>query len=273
MNIKNRLWKDGKKCCLTFSYDDGRTEDRRLVKLFNDTGIKGTFNLASGLIGRTDAGREYLKPEEVHDLYRGHEIACHSYSHPTLLELPSTIILEEILRDKEFLESHCGYTVRGMAYPNGPFDKRTMELCAACGMRYARCAGAYTNPNLRLPDDFLSWGPSCHHNANLKELFDKLVNIPPFRLNMPLMYVYGHSYEFTDNNNWEHIEEFCSYASNHPDVWYATNIEIYDYVQAQRRVDYSIDKKTAYNPSAISVWIDYNGKPVELKPGHNRISG
>ena len=42
----------GKHKALTLSYDDGRTQDRRLVDIFNRNGIKGTFHLNSGLFDR-----------------------------------------------------------------------------------------------------------------------------------------------------------------------------------------------------------------------------
>lgn len=42
----------GKMKAITFSYDDGVTQDRRLVELFNRYGVKGTFNLNSELLGR-----------------------------------------------------------------------------------------------------------------------------------------------------------------------------------------------------------------------------
>lgn len=265
MEIKNRLWKDGKKCCLTMSYDDGTKHDYRLVEIFNRYGIRGTFNLNAGFL--KDDG--HVRTEDIRSLYDGHEVACHSYSHPTLPELPSTIILEEILRDKEALEKWCGYTVRGMAYPNGPYDARVMELCRSCGMNYARTCIA-TN-RFCLPTDFMALHPTCSHSGPLSELWEKFVNIPDFAVNMPFMYVWGHSYSFNDNNNWELIEDFCKMASGHPDVWYATNIEMVDYVRAQRMVDYGVDRHSAYNPSGISVWIDVAGTPVELKPGENRF--
>ena len=40
----------GKFKALTMSYDDGREADKRLIKLFNKHGIKGTFHLNAGLI-------------------------------------------------------------------------------------------------------------------------------------------------------------------------------------------------------------------------------
>ena len=39
----------GKHKALTMSYDDGRLSDRKLVELFNQYGLKGTFHLNSGL--------------------------------------------------------------------------------------------------------------------------------------------------------------------------------------------------------------------------------
>ena len=42
----------GKTRVLTFSYDDGISQDMRLVQLFNLYGMKGTFNLNSGIQSR-----------------------------------------------------------------------------------------------------------------------------------------------------------------------------------------------------------------------------
>ena len=42
----------GKTRALTFSYDDGVSQDMRLVTLFNLYGLKGTFNLNSGIQSR-----------------------------------------------------------------------------------------------------------------------------------------------------------------------------------------------------------------------------
>ena len=40
-----------KRKALTFSYDDGVRQDKRLVKLFLQHGLKGTFNICSGFQG------------------------------------------------------------------------------------------------------------------------------------------------------------------------------------------------------------------------------
>ena len=40
---------------LTFSYDDGVTQDVRLIEIFNKYGLKATFNLNSELLGNRDS--------------------------------------------------------------------------------------------------------------------------------------------------------------------------------------------------------------------------
>lgn len=64
----------GRHKALTMSYDDGREEDRRLVDIMNKSGIRGTFNLNSGL----PAGDGRIPLSEAASLYAGHEIACHT---------------------------------------------------------------------------------------------------------------------------------------------------------------------------------------------------
>ena len=56
-------------------------------------------------------------------------------------------------------------------------------------------------------------------------------------------------------------------AGGRSDVWYATNVEIMDYVTAVRALRYSEDQTMVYNPSALDVWISVNGDPVCIEGG------
>ena len=85
--------------------------------------------------------------------------------------------------------------------------------------------------------------------------------------NAEMFYLWGHSYEFDNNDNWEVIEKFAEYAGGHDHIWYATNIEIYDYVKAYEALQTSYDKKIIHNPSAIDVWFEINGTEYHVKPG------
>jgi hypothetical protein len=81
------------------------------------------------------------------------------------------------------------------------------------------------------------------------------------------MYVWGHSFEFDRKNNWELIEDFCKLMSGNEDIWYATNIEIMRYVKALKALEFSAKGDIVYNPTAITVWINVNGKALEVKGG------
>ena len=44
------MWNNKKKA-ITFSFDDGVTQDIRLIEILNRYGLKGTFNINSCLLG------------------------------------------------------------------------------------------------------------------------------------------------------------------------------------------------------------------------------
>ena len=51
------------------------------------------------------------------------------------------------------------------------------------------------------------------------------------------------------------------------EVWYDTNIEIFDYVTAYRSLVFSADNTRVYNPTLIEVWFDIDGKLYSIKSG------
>ena len=53
LQINDRmLFPGGKKKAFTLSYDDGITQDRRLIGILDRYRVKATFNLNSGLFGQ-----------------------------------------------------------------------------------------------------------------------------------------------------------------------------------------------------------------------------
>ena len=63
------------------------------------------------------------------------------------------------------------------------------------------------------------------------------------------------------------MEEICHILAGKEDIWYATNMQIYEYVTAYRALVYSADGNTVYNPTLFEVWLDDDGKLVSIKPG------
>ena len=64
------------------------------------------------------------------------------------------------------------------------------------------------------------------------------------------------------------FEEILSeLAKREYDVWFATNIEIYDYVNAQKQIRRSADGKIFHNPTDIDVWIAVDDNPICIPAG------
>ncbi len=250
----------GRHKALTFSYDDGREEDRRLVELLNRFNLKGTFNLNSGI--QNDPQRIPLS--EYATLYKGHEIACHTSLHPTISRCPIEQVTRQILEDRMVLEDLTGSPVRGLAYPNGSYNQKIMELLPMLGIRYARIVP--TTGNFQIPENWYAWAGTCHHNQNLLQRGEEFLSRSKKQY-LDLMYVWGHSYEFTIHNNWQVMEDFCDMVAGHEDIWYATNIEIADYMDAGERLQFTAAGDRVYNPSACAVWVEVDGRKVEVPGG------
>ena len=259
MKIRFRYYKDAKRRALTMSYDDGQRHDLRLLQIFNLHGIRGSFHLNSGFFGDP----KYVSAEEVRDKYAWHEISGHTLTHPRLDRVSDAEMIYEVMEDRRKLEAICGYPVRGMSYPCGNYDAHVIEVLKTLGMKYARTIDATSS--FMPPEDFMTWHPTCHHDS--PQLFTLLEKFKKTREPLALFYVWGHSYEFDKNDNWAHIERFCAEAGGLDDVWYATNIEIYDYITALRALVFSADRTLVYNPTATDVWIEVDDAPVRVAAG------
>lgn len=259
---------DNKSRALTFSYDDGVRQDGRFMELLNKYGLKGTFNINSGSLGKDSASGRFSEGELV-EVYKGHEIATHGYQHPFFSELPPEAVSYEIVRDRCELERITGEIIRGHAYAYGDTSDKAVEILGNAGIAYARTTRA-TN-NFDIPKNWLRLDPTCHHSSpEMFNLIDKFLE-PVDKYGRPrLFYIWGHTYEFDNNverNNWDYADEFLSKLSGHEDeVWYATNIEIYDYVTAFRSLIFSMDCKRAHNPTSTDVWmVDMSHQDKEIK--------
>lgn len=258
-----------RKKALTLSYDDGMIFDRRLMEILDANGIKATFNLNSATYGHP---RRFSREEAI-ALYKDspHEIACHGAHHISLSEVDSATATRDILLDRQDHERTYDRIVRGHAYANGDYNDQAVEVLRQCGIVYARTVD--DSLSFEIPTDWLRLRPTCHHaNPRLLELLDKFLEEPPqggsWKRHCPrLFYVWGHSYEFNDQNNWEIMENFARLAGGHDSVWYATNIEIYDYVKAYESLVYNVDTTLVHNPTSTDVYLSYYGNDVFVGAG------
>lgn len=251
---------EGKHKVLTMSYDDGNVADLKLVEIFNKYGIKGSFHINAGL----DNYAMSLSDIEFAKLYEGHEVSAHSYTHPTIARTPKEQIVQQLIFDRQGLERKCGYPVRGLSYPNGSVSDEVVSVLPCCGIEYARTVTS--TGWFSMPDDFLRWNPTCHHNDRMMERGQEFLDLHKAQY-LFMMYVWGHSYEFDREDNWGLMEDFCKMMGGKTDIWYATNIEIVDYMNAVKNLKYTIDCDAVYNPSVTDVWLDVGGSIYCIKSG------
>ncbi len=265
----------GRDRALTFSYDDGVRSDAHLVEILNRHGMKGTFNLDSGRYadqkGMSPSGKpsRAMTREQASALFADgrHEVAVHTLTHPWLETLPPSAATYEVLTDRINLEEQFGRMVRGMAYPFGTYSDGVVDVLKACGIVYARTT--ISTEKFKMPTDWLRLPTTCHHkNPRLMELAREFVEKPE-RSSPYLFYLWGHTYEFDDDNNWNVIEEFTDFMGGREDkIWYATNIEIYEYTKAYEQLIWSADASTVYNPTNIPLWLSYHYETILcVQPG------
>ena len=266
------LFTGGKTKAFVFSTDDGPVQDRRLVALLNKYHLKGTFHLNSNKLNTPN----YLKKEELKNLFKGHEVSVHSMNHPGLSGLPPAEIRSEIFGDKLALEKISGRSVRGMAYPFGNYSDEVVEIAKASGMEYARVVDE--TRNFSLPNDFLRWKPSTHQfgkayyeaknpENDQKELasFNNLTADFLRSDTLALYTVWGHSWELGDSDaKWNDLDTCFKQISANKAVISLTMIEVVDYLKAYAQV--SKTDNSISNPSAITLFVSIAGKTYKIRP-------
>lgn len=227
----------GKLKSITFSYDDGVTQDIRLIELLNKYGLKSTFNLNSELLGtgslQVRENRHILhykiRPEDVKTIYDGHEIAVHTLTHPCLTTLDEAEIIRQVEQDRLNLSELAGYEVIGMAYPCGGVnnDDRVADIIKNhTGVAY--CRTITNTDSFDLQENLYRFNPNVYHIMEfdrLMEMGQRFIEMKPDK--PQIFYIWGHSYEMDYHpGDWERLEEFFRLISNHDDIFYGTNKEV-----------------------------------------------
>ena len=189
------------------SFDDGTVYDRRFVELLNRYGMKGTFNLNSGLEDfvwyyedKFPIRRQILS--ETLEQYRGHEIASHSLHHHWLNTLSPPQISREIGDDCETLKKIFGVEEIGFGVPFTACTEREIKLIRKY-VRYIRLsefADSFALPN----DPYHIPIHALYNDADIRE---KITRFAESDLENALFVMAGHSYELEALGHWDHMEE------------------------------------------------------------------
>ena len=229
-----RSLQGGKLKAITFSYDDGVSQDIKLIELLNKYGLKCTFNINSGKLGRHDIlireGQRIasykIEAQHLKDIYEGHEIAAHTLTHPNLINLEEKDVIRQVEDDRQALSELVGYEVVGMAYPCGGVNDAVIRTVREkTGIKYGRttiCTGSF-EPQ----DNLYHFNPSVYHLD-----FDKMMALGEAFVAMKpttpqILYIWGHAYELDYRPDyWAKLDEFFRLIANRDDIFYGTNSEV-----------------------------------------------
>lgn len=195
------------------SFDDGTIYDRRLVELLKKYGIRGTFNLNSGLEDfvwyyedRFPVRRQILS--EIGSLYEGNEVASHSKHHHWLNTLTPPQISREIGEDCRVLKEHFGLQEIGFAVPFTACSEREIRLIRKY-VRYIRLSEFADS--FALPED--PYHIPIHSLYNDAAIREKISRFAKNDLEDSLFVIAGHSYELEVLDHWEYMEALLQYIS------------------------------------------------------------
>ena len=158
-------------------------------------------------------------------------------------KLDIKIAHREIYESKRYLENVLNKKIEMFCYPRGRYNREIIELVEEIGFLAARTA----IPNkFELPMNRYEWGVSlflsngspllsskmCISNKlslksffdwekRAKELFDIILK------KGGIYHIYGHSSEIEKNKEWDKLESLFKYISNHQDVDYLSNGDIF----------------------------------------------
>jgi len=227
----------GLKKAVTFSYDDGVTQDIRLIELLNKYDLKCTFNLNSEKLG---TGRILLRHSDqriahykvnaadVRDIYAGHEVAVHTLTHPNLTTLDDAEVIRQVEQDRLNLSELVGYEVVGMAYPCGGVnnDDRVAQIIRQnTGVRYSRTITC--NASFDLQENLHRFNPTVYHLHfdDMMRLGEQFIRLTPDK--PQVFYIWGHSYEMDyESDYWVRLEDFFRLIARRNDIFYGTNKDV-----------------------------------------------
>lgn len=250
-----KLYPNGKKKAFCVTYDDGVLQDVRFVKLLNKYGIKGTFNLNSALMENEfewthESGLvvKRLKTEDAVTLYKGHEVASHTATHPYMQSLGKDELLREISEDKHSLERLFSEPVRGFAVPFDYYSKLIRECVKECGFEYARISEE--SLSFEPQKDYYNWKATVFHlDEQLSELTRSFIECDD---ELALFQIVGYTYDLDLEDKWDTVENILREVSKRSNILPMTTIDIVDYLKAMDKAE--ITDRYFKNNSDRTLW-------------------
>lgn len=216
-----------------FSIDDGTIFDKKVIDIFNKYHIKATFNLNSGLSHfvwylNDDKNKPVYRPDlsEAKDIYQGHDIASHSYTHPYMTSLSNEDIYQEVYKDISRLKEIFKVDINIFAFPFENYDERTINIIKDIkDIKLIRISEL--DPSFKLPKDRYHIKITSWDIDEALNLINNFINDDDAEL---FVFV-AHSYDFEYGNSYNKLEELCKIVISNKDINIISMSELDDLIE------------------------------------------
>lgn len=131
----------------SISFDDIPHSAARIgAPILEAAGLRGTFYMCGGHTGQTFEGRPQHELNDLIALARnGHEIACHTFGHPNVVNLQDSERAKDVAENADFIVGQVSTHIpTSFAYPFGRVSGRAKAFYAG---HFLSCRGVYAGVN------------------------------------------------------------------------------------------------------------------------------
>ena len=155
-------WRGFRASAVSYTFDDNSPKQFSVAQpMFDAKGISATFFC---IVGNLSAA-QWATIESA--AAKGHEIASHTLTHPSLPTLTDDRVIAELSESKNLIESHTGKKCVSHAYPYCAVPKKTIT---SQYYPFARSCNESLVPST--PADFLSIGAMGSHSTQMNTAAD-----------------------------------------------------------------------------------------------------
>ena len=191
---------------IRFSFDDGKNEDLKLVRLLADYDFED-------VIFYIPANCE-LSEREIINIDRRFSVGGHTMSHALLTKINSAQALAEITECRQYLINLLGHNIQSFAYPRGYWNKEIKNMVKEAGFSEARTVEVL---KLNYHDPFIM--PTTIHCYQRKEYQgeDWLEIAKKWFLKAKekngIYHVWAHSWELNRDKSWKKFKELLNFIN------------------------------------------------------------
>lgn len=234
---------DDKACAISFTYDDGMLcQYTDVAPELEKRGFRGTFWIIGQNMGRVDPEYPWMTWDQVADLsHRGHEMANHTWSHPSLPSLSPEEVAEEVSRCDSMLEVVTGRRTLSLAYPYNAMSPEVVQICeqGRVGTRTFQVGHGEANSFIT-PDSLTHW-------------LDELIETGDWGVTM----THGTTYGWDMWNHPEWLWHFYDQVKAAEDrVWVGTFAEVCAYQKEREAATLSVEGDSQHLELKVEVPLD-----------------